>query len=91
MLWSREREAGCRVEEGKNPARPSCQFDHRGQRGSGCPIRYQSGNAIQCLASHDRPHLRVKHHPVLDHQLAGAARKRGNDLVSHVSHQDRHA
>jgi hypothetical protein len=34
-----EHEARCVVEERDDPACPPCQFGHRCQTGSGCPIR----------------------------------------------------
>lgn len=39
----REHEAACVAEEGDDPACPPCQFEHRCQRGAGCPVRNQKG------------------------------------------------
>jgi hypothetical protein len=41
----RDHEAACVAEDGNDPACPPCQFGHRCQRGSGCPIRKEAGNA----------------------------------------------
>jgi hypothetical protein len=37
----RQHEAACVAEEGHDPTCPPCQYQHRCQRGGGCPIREQ--------------------------------------------------